>query len=55
MNKLQTRDLYQFKAILSHNPEIGQIIAQVLAIDIADYGVDTEAVLYLQVREIDLS
>ena len=42
---MKTQDLYQFKIVLSHDSQTGQTVAQVPALDIADYGIDTEEAL----------
>ncbi len=42
---MQTQDPYQFKVVLSHDSETKQTVAQVPALDIADYGIDTEKAL----------
>ncbi len=43
MNK---QDLYQFRVTLSRDPETQQTVAQVPALDIADYGIDTQEALH---------
>ena len=46
---MKTQDLYQFRVILTHDSQTGQTVAQVPALDIADYGVDTsESLSHLQ-------
>ncbi len=42
---MKTQDLYQFKVVLSHDSQTGQTVAPVPALDIADYGIDTEEAL----------
>ena len=42
---MQTGYLYQFKVVLSRDPETRQTVAHVPALDIADYGIDSEEAL----------
>ena len=42
---MKTQDLYQFKVVLSRDPKTRQTVAHVPALDIADYGIDSEEAL----------
>ena len=44
-SKLRSEDLYQFQVILNRDPETGQTVAHLPALDITDHGVDTEEAL----------
>ena len=47
---MQTQDLYQYRVVLSYDAETGQVIAEVPALDIVDYGADaSEALSSVQV------
>ena len=40
-----TQDIYQFQVILGRDPDTGQVTAEVPALDIADYGIDSQETL----------
>ena len=42
---MQTQDLYRYRVVLSYDDETGQTIAEVPALDIADYGADSAEAL----------
>ena len=42
---MKNQDLYQFKVVLSHDSQTRQTVAQVPALDIADYGINSEEAL----------
>ena len=45
MNEMYTKNLYRYRVVLSCDSETGQTIAEVLALDIADCGVDASVAL----------
>ncbi len=42
---MQEQDVYRYRVILSHDAETGQCVAEVPALDIADYGADSAEAL----------
>ncbi len=48
---MNTQELYQYRVIFYPDPETGQTVVQVPALDIADYGVDSQEALH-RLREM---
>ena len=44
-NEVNTQSLYQFRITIYRDPDTGQTVAQVPALDIADYGIDSQEAL----------